>query len=327
MKLEDICQIINATVIHKGDTEEVFWATVYAQECEEGDLCFVSDSIEFDKALENRAGVVIYSDTVPKNSFYNVTALKVEDIATAALKLAGSVVGEEDASFELLDPKQMTFLKMILQQKSNIAFLPEDWKKAFDMIMQSKKRLFVGTDEKMLKAIRNNKKLYDKKASGQIVSADSLFRTTFKIDKYIYQYKELTFLHIDHLRRAVAFCKEYELPYSIDKVTYTKHFIPIFLEGEPSVQEVMKNDKVVILSDNLEDIVEAREYASDIGHWMAKTIVMVPPKQKVEGIKYPTYYRDDADIMEGIEKLAYNYLFIYTQDEGLRFKIRSHFGF
>ncbi|RUM68077.1 MAG: hypothetical protein DSZ05_01710 [Sulfurospirillum sp.] len=326
MTIEAIAACINATVTHTGVSHEVFRATVYARECEGEDLCFVRDLSEAKEAVQKGAGAVVYADETCESVLRNVTALKVADLKEAAFSLAGYVVSDEDASFELLSEKQMTFLKMILQQKSNIAILPDDWRKAFTLIMESGKRLFAGTDESMLKALRKNKKVYDKRAPGHIVSADSLFRTTFKINKYIYQYKQMTFLHIDHLRSAVAFCEAYELPYSIDKVTYTKHFRPLFLEGEPSVQEVMKNDKVVILSDNLEDILQAREYAADIGHWMAKTIVMVPPKTKVEGVKYPTFYRSDEDILEGIETLGYNYLFVYTEDEGLQHKIRSRFG-
>ncbi len=326
MKLEDIARLIDAEVTCQGDIKEVFRAVAEVEKCEEDDLCFVTDETELQKALHRGAAAVVYSDASLEKKIKSVTALHVADVKTAAFLLAGYVVSEEDASCELLHPKELTYLKMILERKSNIVILPEEWRRAFTLVMESGKPIFVGTDETILRALRKKIKYYEKRASGHIVSADSLFRTTFKIDKYIYQYKKMTFLHIDALRRAVAFCKEYGLPYGIDKVNYTRHFRPLFLEGEPSVQEVMKNDKVVILSDNLEDILEAREYAADIGHWMAKTIVMVPPKVKVEGIKYPTHYRSEEDILEGIEKLAYNYLFVYTEDEGLQHKIRSRFG-
>ena len=326
MTIEMIQTCIRGTVTHEGNCKEVFRATVYARECEGEEVCFISDEVEAKEAVRRGAGAVVYAEKAWERLWGDITAIKVDDVKQAAFLLAGYVVSDEDASFELFNEKQMTFLKMILTQKSNIVFLPEEWKKAFTLIMESGKRLFAGTDKEMLKALRKNIKVYDQKAPGYIVSADSLFRTTFKIGKYIYQYKEMTFLHIEHLRSAVAFCETYELPYSIDKVTYTRHFRPIFLEGEPSVQEVMKNDKVVILSDNLEDILEAREYANDIGHWMAKTIVMVPPKTKIEGIKYPTYYRNEEDILEGVRQLSYNYLFVYTQEEGLQHKIRSRFG-
>ena len=323
MTIETINQIIGGKIITEGN-EEVFRAVVYAKACEEGDLCFVTDAEEKETALAQKAGVLVCTQDLAEEKA-SCTQIVVEDIKDAAFKLAGEVVSEEDASLELLLEKEMTFLKMILVQKKSVEILPKDWKKAFNRLMESPKRLFLTTDEALFKAARKKKEKYGKKAPGHIVSADSLFRTTFKIDKYIYQYKQMTFFHLPALRTAVALCQEYELDHNIDKIGYTKHFRPVFLEGEPSVQDVMKNDKVVILSDNLEDILEGREYASDIGHWMAKTLVMVPPKTKVEGVKYPTYYHNEEDLLEKIEQLAYNYLFILTQEEGLWQKIQSRF--
>ncbi len=322
MTVENITKIVQGILYHQGNCKEVFRATVYAEWVEEGDLCFVQSKEDVVKALNQESGVLVFSDERIVEHLHAITLIKVEDIKRAAFLLAGTVITDEDASFALLTLKEMSFFKMILQQKSNIAFLPNDWKKAFEMILETKKRLFVGCDADMLKAIRPKQSFFEKKASGHIVSADSLFRTTFKIHKYIYQYQKITPLHIDILRRAVALCDEYELPYSLDKMRYTKHFNPIFMEGEPSIQEVMKNDKVVILSDNLEDILEAKEYASDVGNWMAKTVIMVPPKTKVEGVKYPTYYRSDEEILELIGSLQFNYLFIYTQDPSLEYKIK-----
>ncbi len=327
MTIENIIHILKCNLYKEGKCQEVFRATVYAHLVEEGDLCFIQNSKEAKQAVEKGACALVFSD----DSFVSdlddsITLLKVEDLKKAAFMLVGAVISEDDASFELIKPKEMTFLRMILQQKRNIAYLPFDWQKAFEMILESKKRLFVGCDEEMLKAIRPKLSYFSSKASGHIVSSDSLFRTTFKIHKYIYQYQKITPLHIDILRRVVALCDKHQLPYVLDKMRYTKHFYPIFVEGEPSVQEVMKNDKVIILSDDLEDILEAKEYASGVGTWMAKTMIMVPPKTKVDGVKYPTYYRNDEEILDLINSLQYNYLFIFTDSENILYNIKETFA-
>ena len=327
MTIENITHILKSNLHQNGTCQEVFRATVYAHLVDEGDLCFIQSEQEAIQAVKKGASALVFSDIdfiskVPES----ITLIKVDDLKKAAFMLVGAVVGEEDASFELIKPKEMTFLRMILQNKKNIHYLPNDWKKAFEIILESKKRLFVGCDEEMLKAIRPKLSYFKDKAPGQIVSADSLFRTTFKIHKYIYQYQKITPLHIDILRLVVGLCDKYELPYSLDKMQYTKHFYPIFIEGEPSVQEVMKNDKVIILSDDLEDILEAKEYASGVGTWMAKTMIMVPPKTKVDGVKYPTYYRNDEEVLELINSLQYNYLFIFTDSENILYKIKEFFN-
>ncbi len=327
MTQERLLKAVNGELVSDSKEREFFRVTRYPKKVEEGDVCFVNDLDEAKQAYQNGASALIYSlDFIHKDDFSDILLIKVEDLERSSFLLLSSIFGEDDASFELISPKVMTFLKMILTQKSSVEFIPNDYKKAFELILNSNKRLFVGCDEFILKNIRDKKLFFDKKAPGHIVSSDSLFRTTFKVHKYIYQYKKLAPFHLDALRCAVSLCDEYELPYSLDKINYTRHFKPIFLEGEPSIQEVMKNDKVVILSDNLEDILKARTYAINIGNWMAKTVVMVPPKTKVDGVKIPLYYRNNEDILEAIDTASFNYLFIYTDDltlESSIYKMRT----
>ncbi len=324
MTLVELVKALNAELISGDEDDEFFRVTRYAKRVQKGDVCFVSDLEEAEEANRNGASALVFSGSfIDADDFLEISLIKVEDLDRSSFSLLSFVIGEDDASFELISPKVMTFLKMILTRKNSIEFIPSDHKKAFELILNSNKRLFVGSDESLLTTIREKKTFFDEKAPGHIVSDDSLFRTTFKIHKYIYQYKKFSFFHLDALRCAVALCDKYGLPYSIDKIDYTKHFKPIFLDAEPSVQEVMKNDKVVILSDNLEDILKARNYALNIGGWMAKTVVAVPPKTKVEGIKLPLYYRSDEEILEKIDSLNFNYLFVYTQDGALEYAIRK----
>ena len=188
MTIESLCSIIGGEIVQKGTSEEVFRATVYPENVEEEDLCFVESPENAEAAVAKGAGVLVMQEDIRSSANTSVTLIHVPDLKKAAFALVGYVVSEEDASFELLTEKQMSFLKMILVQKNNIVILPEDWRKAFELILDSSKRLFVGTDAEMLAAIRPGKKTFAQKASGHIVSADSLFRSTFKIEKYTHSY-------------------------------------------------------------------------------------------------------------------------------------------
>ncbi len=314
MKLDKLIEITKGELIERGEKDEFFRATFFPEKVEEGDVCFVENLNEAKLAARNKACVLVYSENfIDKNDFSDISQVKVKDLKRSSFLLIGAVLSEDEASFELLSFKVMTYFKMILTQKNSVEFIPKDYKRAFDLILGSDKRVFVGCDETMLKTIRE-KEYYTTKAPGHIVSSDSLFRTTFKINKYIYQYKKLPLFHLDDLRRAVSLCEEYELSYSLDKINYTKHFKPFFPEGEPFVREVMKNDRVIILSDNLKDILDARGHAVNIGQWMAKCLVIVPPKTKVEGIKNPLFYRSSDDVLEAIKSKGFNYLFVYADD-------------
>ena len=326
MKVQDVAKLIGAQI---GDKEtvagrEIESVTLDAAAAEAGDLCFAEELEEVQQASANGATAIVcpqkfHTEVEEGNCLY------VQEVFEAALRLAGNLVGEEKSAVEYLTPKELTYLRMIMTHKKSVAFLPERWQDAFEMVMSGAKPLIMTDNMRSYHSLRPQKRPFSDKATGYVVSADSLFRTTFKIEKYIYQYKQFPHFHLSALQRAIALCQKYEIPYTLDRIGYTHHFKPIFLEGEPSVQEVMKNEKVVILSDNLEDILEARAYASDVGNWMAKTIVMVPPKTAVEGVKYPTYYRSTEEIIELIGTLHYNYLFIYTEETSLQQRIEMEY--
>ena len=330
MQLDKIAEIIG----YKGDIadreKEVFRATAFAADAEEGDLCFAGSDAEAEEAIKKGASVVVYEkrgdEGLQKLSNGKSTLLGVANVADAALRLAGHITDESTSSIALIDSKTLTFFRMILKQKKSVGVLPEAWQEAFETVIAGEKRFYVTTHAEQFAPLRPKTAPFNEKVTGHVVSADSLFRTTFKIEKYIYQYKPFIHFHLDALRRAVALCEKFELDYTLDHISWTKHLKPIFLEGEPSVQEVMKNEKVVILSDNLEDILEARQYAANVGKWMAKTVVMVPPKTTVEGVKYPTVYRSDEEMLELVGSVAYNYLFIYTDNDKIAGKILSEYG-
>ncbi len=323
MTIKEIAKLTGAELPENNLSAEIDNVTITPEDAEKGDLCFAENEEMLKIASKNGATAVVCSETLDFPAKSDICYLPVKDLPEAALKLAGYLAGEESVGVEFLDTKEVTYLKLILQHQKSIAFLPDTWESAFEMVMGSQKPLIVTDNRHYYNALRPKKVLFGEKVDGYVVSADSLFRTTFKIEKYIYQYRQFPHFHLGALQKAIALCEKYELPYRLDKINYTRHFKPIFLEGEPSVQEVMKNDKVVILSDNLEDILEARSYAANVGSWMAKTIVLVPPKTKVEGVKYPTYYQSDEEILELIGSLNYNYLFVYTDDKSLEEKIKK----
>ncbi len=327
MQLKKIADIMGVKEEISDGTKELLRATAFVSGAEEGDLCFVANGEEAQEAIDRGAAVVVCDKEQRERMQHrcdgDVTLIGVDDVADAALRLAGYVTDESSASIVLTDAKTLTFFRMIVRQKRSVGLLSDSWQKSFETVMAGEKRFYVTTDARQYAALRPGKAPFGEMVSGHVVSADTLFRTTFKIGRYIYQYKPFIHFHLDALRRAVALCETFELDYSLDRITWTEHLEPIFTEGEPSVQEVMKNEKVIILSDNLEDILEARRYAANVGQWMAKTIVMVPPKTTVEGVKYPTEYCSEEALLELAGTLAYNYLFIYLPEGGaMRERIR-----
>ena len=324
MKIEDLLNLTNGTVISKPTIRAINSVSVYPSKIELGDLFISNDSEEITKALSNGAYAIIFSDPSIKMTDSEVAWIKVDDIQKSAFRIIRYVLISREADFYLFNEHELSFLKMVLTQKRNIEILPHDWRKMFEKILNSNSSMFVGTNNELMKMIRPNVSTLNKEASCEIIT-DTLFKTTFKINGYIYQEKDITPFHVDYLQRVVEFAQKHHLPYDLDRVKYTKHFVPVFIDGFLNVMKPSKSDKVAIFTDNLKDIYKAREYVRYNGAWV-KTIVMTPPKTKVEGVDRPNWYADVDEARDILKNSYFNYAFVYALDRSMLPKIREEYS-
>ena len=324
MTIVDLLNLTAGTLITEPNITAINSVTVYPSKIEQGDLFISNNKEEIATALENGANAVIYSDTEIKTTDDEVAWIQVKDIQNAAFKLIRYVLISREASFYLFTEHELSFMKMIVTQKSNVDILPNDWRKMFEKILNSDAKMFIGTDIELVKMIKPDVAILNKEASCEIIT-DTLFKTTFKINNYIYQEKDITPFHVDILQRVVEFCDLHHFPYDLDRVKYTKHFVPVFIDGFLNVMVPSKSDKVAIFTDNLADIYKAREYVRYNGAWV-KTIVLTPPKTKVDGVDRPNWYYDVDEARDVLKNAYYNYAFVYALDRTMLPKIKEEYS-
>lgn len=325
MKIEDIINLTNGILENSPQIQSIESATVFPSKVEIGDLFISSNEEDIDRAIENGAYAIIYDNDLISKSDSEIAWIKVDNIKDASFRLIRYVILNKDVNFRYLTPHQVSFLKMIITQKSNITILADDWRKAFEQVLNSNEKLFVGSNQKLMGMIKSNMKILDKKVDGYVIS-DTLFKSTFKIEKYIYQEKELVPFHFDELAKVVKFCQDFELPYSVDRVRYTKHFSPIFIDSDLNKTQSSKSDKVLIFVDNLADIVDAREYIKHNGKWI-KSIILTPPKVKIPQIMdNPHWFKDSDEAKTILKSMHFNYALVYTLDKSILNNIKDEYS-
>ena len=324
MKIEDILNLTEGVLSNTPKVQAIEAASVYPSKIDHGDLFFSSDQEEIDKAIENGAYAIVYDDENIVRNDDEIAWIKVSDIQLAAFKLIRYVVIKKEASFYLLSEHELTFLKMILTHKTNIAFIANDWRKAFEQILNSDDALFIGTDKELMKLIKPDATKLEREVDGYVVS-DTLFRTTFKVGGFVYQEKELIPFHLEYLLRVVHFCDEQELPYSVDRIKYTKHFMPVFIDMKLKSTRPSNSDRVAIFTDNLPDIAKAREYVMRSNMWV-KSIVLTPPKTKVPNIDHPHWFNNEEEVREILKSIHFNYAFIYNADKSILNTIKEEYS-
>ena len=315
MKIEDILNLTEGVLTNTPKIHAIEAATVYYSKVEHGDLFFSSNQEEIDQAIANGAYAIVYDDEKIIRKDEEIAWIKVSDIKLAAFKLIRYVIIRKEAMFYLILEHELTFLKMIIKHKGNISFIPNDWRKAFEQILNSDSTLFVGTDKELMQLIQPDIEKINREVDGYLVS-DTLFKSTFKVDGFVYQEKELIPFHLEYLLRAVDFCNNHDLPYTMDRIKYTKHFLPVFIDTKLRSTQASKSDQVVIFTDNLSDISKAREYVMRSNMWV-KSVVFTPPKTKVPGIDHPHWFKSEEEVRELLKTIHYNYAFIYNADKSI----------
>jgi ferrochelatase len=324
MTIEKIVSLVNGSLNENSKVLKIQNATVYNRKVDDQTLFISDNQEEIDEAIKSGAKAILYADEITITS-PDLAWIKVDDIELASFNIAEYVVSDEDASFYYLKPREIVFFKMIALYQRDIEYLGDDWKKVFEKVLNSRKKIFIGSDIELMKKLRKKVKVLTRKVDGYIIS-DTLFRTTFRIGKYVYQYKKFAPIHIDHLLKVIAFCEDNLQEYSIDKVRYFNGFMPLFIEGEPSLNEYSKNNRIVIVSDDLDDISKARDYAKEPSGWVVKTAVLTPPKTKIDGIVKPIYYRNYDDVLDILQGSNFNYAFIYSDDANMINMIKKEYN-
>ena len=313
MKIEDIVNLTEGTLENTPKIQAIEGASVYVSKIENGDLFISSSQEDIDKAIEHGAYCIIYDNDQIVISDNEIAWIKVSDIQLASFKLIRYVTIKKEVQFFLLSSHELTFLKLILSHKNGISFIADDWRKAFEQILNSDETLFVGDNKELMKLIKPDIKKIEREVEGYLVS-DTLFKSTFKVGGFVYQEKELIPFHLEALLRVIHFCNENHLPYSIEKLKYTKHFTPVFIDAQLNTTHASKSDQVAIFTDNLEDIAEAREYIKRSNTWV-KGIVLTPPKTKVPNIDRPHWFQTKEEVREILKTTLFNYAFIYNADK------------
>ncbi len=321
MTIAKIAEMIDALPVEAQMNQTIESVTVRASEVEPGDLCFVESPDEAREAVFAGATAIVCNQSCQIET--DIPVLRVENVGIAALRLAGSLVDEESVSVEGLDARALTFVKMILTRKKSVAFFDGSWKKSFERLMSREERLFFTDKVHYFRALRPDKTIFTEEADGYVVHADSLFRTTFKLDGYVYRYQPIPFFHFPFLQQAVALCRRYELSYDISRIGWSRHFRPVFTDHEPEAGAPVCGNCIVILSDHIDDIIAGRDYLHETGGVVVKTVVLVPHGFSDERLYYPHYYYNEADILEEVESTTCDYLFVFTQNGGLWKKIQS----
>jgi len=308
MTIENLLNIIHGCPINEAKVKRVESATIYPSKVELGDLFFAYDKEGIEKAIENGAYAIVYEGEHPKITDEEIAYIQVDSIKEATIKFLRYILIQKENQIYYFRDIEYSLLKQITPRKSTLfTLLPKNWQKSFETILNSNYQIFITNSKDDAQKLSPNFKELSHKADGYIVN-DTLLKTTFKIDKYIYQSMELTPLFFNDLLRVVQFCKDHEIEYDIYRVRYTKEFLPYYIEDDLTLVNRGRSEKVLIFTTSCGIIDNSIEYLRHQSKWI-KSIALTPPKTKLENINKPIWYDTIEYAREVLKKEYFHYAF------------------
>ncbi len=310
MYIENLLNLIDGKIINEPKVKKVESATIYPSKVEMGDLFFACNKEDISKAVENGAYAVVYEGTKPKIEDREIAYIEVSSIKEATIKFLRFILTQKESQIYYFEDIESSFLKLITNKKSSLyTILSDNWQKSFESVLNSDYEIFITTNLEDAKNLSPNYKTLDELVNGYIIS-DSLLKTTFKIEKYIYQNVEMAPFFIDNLRKVVKFCKDNEISYDINRLKYTKEFKPIFIDKNLNAMPKGSSERVLIFVTSTFIIDKSIEYLREQSKWI-KSLIFTPPKTKLDTITKPTWYKSPQEVKDILKKEHFNYAFCY----------------
>ncbi len=314
MTLEKLSQITDGLIKSGRSTLDISDATTVLSDLTDQSIFISSDLTLIESAIKSKAKAILSDQNNTNHT--DIAWIKVANLERSAFKITQHIIDENSASFYLFKKRELDIFKMITPNRRDIEFLDGSWQKVFEKVLNSSKRIFISSNQEMMKKLRPRYFTLEREISGYIIS-DTLFRSTFRIGKYVYQYKEFSPIYFDTLLRVISFCEDNELEYSLDNLRYFSGFMPIFVDGELSMNESIKDSRIFIVCDSLEDIIDAINYTKTAKGWLVKSAILTPSKTKIDSHTTPIWYNSFKDIVDILNSSNFNYAFIYSNDKNI----------
>jgi ferrochelatase len=307
MTIENLINIIDATLINTPEIKKVESATMFPSKVEMGDLFFATDKSSIEKAIDKGAYAIVFEGDV-KITDKEIAYLKVDSIKDASDRLLRYVLTKKGSKIYYFKEVEITLLRQISLSRSTLfTILPKNFQKSFELILNSDYNIFITTDLEYAKRLSSNYFELEEMVDGYIIS-DSLLKTTFKLEKFVYQNIQMPPFFMDNLRKVVHFTKELDHKVDIKKVKYSEDFRPYFIDNNLHI--IYSSQKVIIFVKALETVEKALSYLKESGRW-TKSIVLTPPKVKLEATQKPYWVDTPQKAKDILKQEFFNYAFCY----------------
>ncbi len=309
MKIGQIEELTGGKLLNRPLVSSINRSTAYLSKLTHGDLFLSNNNDEIQKAIERGAHCIVFDSQYVEICDKEIAWIRCEDISVCAMRLLRFALSESDVEFFYMKSQTLHILKSIVAHRNSFVILQDDWRRAFEQLKHINRATIITTDAQTAQTLCPDFQTIDRQQRGYVVH-DTLFRSTIRVDKFVYQDLQMPPFYLAYLLEAISFCKNKEIAYEISKISYTKMFLPIFLDANLFAVAFGKSNKVAIFVQNIEDICASIEYLR-FNSKATKSIVIA--HHGVDAKEFDAkviFYNLQDEILGLLKDLEFNYAFI-----------------
>ncbi len=278
---------------------------------------FIGKKEEIDKALANGAyGIVSTEFDITDNE---IAWIKVKDLKETKDRLLRYYIVRNSIKIVYLNSVEKEILEYIQECNKNIFFVDnkniEENIIRYNNLKDKDKFLTIFTNQRFFQRL-DFKEAFIKKQELKLLS-NTMFLTTFVYREKIYQNIKLPKIFLSNLNKVLNIFDEVSIKYNINRLNFTNHFKPFFIDRFFSILPFGQSSKVLIMESDKVFLPIEVEYLQNSTPW-ARFVLFLPQKidLKIKENIDIFYYKTIEELIN-LNLKNYNFVLIYDNQHNL----------
>lgn len=291
MTFENFSRLTSAKLINTPSISGFENIEINPKKIKRGDLFIGNNKADIELALHLEAyGVVTETPYTVLDE--EIAWFQADSLEEVLIRLLRFRLLEHIFYFIYADDVTLQLLEKIADKKS-LYILRDDEKENFKTIINAEKNSFIfSSDKNFLEKIYPNFEILKVEKNKRFENvAHTLFLTHFTYSEKKYKNIKIPLLFLTRLEQLVLFLEEKSISFEIEKLNFTSHLYPIFVDKSLGIKPFGKSDKVLICESDMTLVEEDINYLKNETPW-AKHLLLIPENLRAKidkDIKIITY--------------------------------------
>ena len=285
MSYENFARLTGAILLNKPFISAFENIETNPKKIKRGDLFIGDNKEDIELALENEAYGVV-STTNMDILDEEIAWFKTSSLDEVLIKLLRFSLLDKNFRFVLVNSIEIEILKKIANRENLILLENNETESYKKIINADEETMFFSTDEVFLTQIYPDFEYLPTLENIFQKRDKSLFLSNFTHKNQNYKNIKISPLFLNHLEKIISFLETNNISYDIEKLSFTSHFHPIFVNRKLQLKTFGKSEHVLICESDKSLIKEELSYLKKEASWAKSIHVDFDDLEQLKSIEF-----------------------------------------